>query len=394
MDYSQLYSWQFTPTTIGLLVITAIAAIALISMILPSLNLIIRKNEEETDTDLSSLSHGLSVIVASGFHTDKLRSFIENIYSQDISLPVEIIIVNTGGEEHTEDTIRMLQSEYPEIKNTFVPTNSRNLSKRKLAITLGIKAASHPVVLLTSANAIPQGRGWLSSTMNRFANGADIVIGTTVIKNTQTDAGIGKIRAFDTVKSLLRKIPEAIKGKPIGADSSNLAYRKSLFFNNKGFSETLNLNYGDDDIFISEIAKKHNVAVNLSPDSVITLHEENPTKIYDLERISRTFTQSKLRRLPFLLSDFHDFIWWIWLIATVSAIITGLPSLMPALISIVIATILIISLSLKWKKVTDAMSLPSHAPLIPLLYLINPYISMKYKLNIGRKTRNYTWQNL
>lgn len=394
MDYSQLYSWQFSPITIVLLVVAAVAAVALLVMMVPSLNLLIRKNEEITDTDLSSLSHGISVIIATGFHTDRLRACIEEIMAQEINKPVEIIIVNTGGEEYTEDAIRVLQSEFPEIKNTFVPINSRNLSKRKLAITLGIKAASHPVVLLTSANAIPQGSGWLSSVMNRFAEGADIVIGTSVISNTQTGESIGKIRAFDSVKSLLRRIPEAVKGKPIGADSANLAYRKSLFFSNKGFSETLNLIYGDDDIFISEIAKDQDVNVVLNSDSVLILHEDNPKQIYDLERKSRSFTQSKLRRAPFIVSGLQDIIWWVWLIASVAAIITSLPSLMAALVSILIAVSFIIPISIKWKKVTTLLSLPSHSALMPLLNLINPFITLRYKLNFGRKTRNYTWQNL
>ena len=81
---------------------------------------------------------------------------MENIYSQNTQQPVEIIIVNTNGEEHTEYAIKMLQADYPEIKHTFVPIQSRHLSKRKLAITLGIKAASYPIVLFTTANIIPK----------------------------------------------------------------------------------------------------------------------------------------------------------------------------------------------------------------------------------------------
>ncbi|MDE6263734.1 MAG: glycosyltransferase [Paramuribaculum sp.] len=242
MIYSQLYSWQFTPLTITLLAIAALAAIVLLVTIIPALNLIIRKSDEDSaDTELDE-KEGISVIVSTGFHTDLLKEFIENLYAQNFSAPIEVIIVNTGGEEYTEDTIRMLQADYPDIKNTFVPSQSRNLSRRKLAITLGIKAASHPVILLTSANAVPAGSDWLASIMHHFRKGADIVIASTVMQNRKTGESVGAIRSFDSMKSALRRVPEAMKGKPVGADSSNLAYRKSLFFDNKGVCETLNLN--------------------------------------------------------------------------------------------------------------------------------------------------------
>ncbi len=393
MIYSQLYSWQFTPLTILFLAIAAFAAIVLLVTLIPSLNIIIRKSEEDSILPEQDRKEGISVIVSTGFHTDLLRRCVENIYAQIFSAPIEVIVVNTGGEEYTEDTIRMLQADYPDIKNTFVPSQSRNLSRRKLAITLGIKAASHPVILLTSANAVPSGPDWLASIMHHFHQGADIVIASTVMQNSETGENVGAIRSFDSMKTALRRIPEAMKGKPVGADSSNLAYRKSLFFDNKGFCETLNLNYGDDDIFISEIAKDRIVAVDIAPDSIVSLHEDNPRQIYDLERISRAITQSRLRRAPFILSGMQDMMWWIWLIATVAAIITGIPSLMPVVCALAIGVMLILPLSLKWKKAARALSLTPNTLLMPIMALIHPFTTLRYKISLGKKIRNYTWQN-
>ncbi|MBD5241430.1 MAG: glycosyltransferase [Barnesiella sp.] len=395
MDYLQINPEQLSPLTIELISLAAFAALVLLFTLMPSLNLIIKssKIKRKRKTEQNFDYEGISIIVISGFHTDCLRACVENIYSQNTQQPVEIIIVNTNGEEHTEYAIKMLQADYPEIKHTFVPIQSRHLSKRKLAITLGIKAASYPIVLFTTANIIPKTEGWLESVMSRFKNGADIVIGTTVLRNVKTGETVGKIRAFDSVKALLRRIPAALKGSPVGADSANLAYRKKLFFNNKGFSDTLNLNYGDDDIFISEIAKNHRVAVDISKDSVLTLHEENPKQVYDIERKSRLFTQSKLRRTPFITSGIQDILWWVWLLSSIAAIFFGLPSLLPAVCIFVIAIFLIVPLSIRWRKVTKILSLPYHTLILPFLSLINPFIYLRYKINFGRKPRNYTWQN-
>lgn len=393
MDYSVLYSWQPSTLTLLLLVAVAASAIILLSTLLPALSKIIKRSSLQPESDSVDSTAGISIIIASGFHSEQLRSCVENIYAQNFSQPIEIIIVNTTGEDYTEDCIRLIQRDYPEIKNTFVPLDSRNLSRRKLAITLGIKAASHPIVLLTSANATPAGENWLTSLMSHFNNGSDIIIGTTVLKNCETGESIGKLRSFDSLKGYLRKIPAAIKGAPVGADSANLAYRKSLFFDRRGFCDTLNLIYGDDDIFISEIAKDHVVEVDIAPDSILTLHEDDPARIYDLERKARSYTQSKLRRAPFLLSGFQDFMWWVWLIASVTAIIEGLPSLIPACVVVVLSAGLIIPLSIMWKRAALALSLPAHTALLPLLSLISPFMALRYKISFGKEIRNYTWQN-
>ena len=43
----------------------------------------------------------------------------------------------------------------------------------------------------------------------------------------------------------------------------NLAYKKSLFFNNKGFANHIHVPSGDDDLFIQEISTKNNVAIEI-----------------------------------------------------------------------------------------------------------------------------------
>jgi hypothetical protein len=47
----------------------------------------------------------------------------------------------------------------------------------------------------------------------------------------------------------------------------NLAYRKSLFFSNKGFASHYGLYSGDDDLFVNETATRSNTAVEFHHDS-------------------------------------------------------------------------------------------------------------------------------
>ena len=48
-----------------------------------------------------------------------------------------------------------------------------------------------------------------------------------------------------------------------------MAYKKNLFFENKGFSSILNIEYGEDNLFINKIATRNNTSVVISPDSMV-----------------------------------------------------------------------------------------------------------------------------
>jgi hypothetical protein len=48
-----------------------------------------------------------------------------------------------------------------------------------------------------------------------------------------------------------------------------MAFRKDLFFEHKGFSSVLNIEDGEDNVFINRIATKENTAVIVSSDSMV-----------------------------------------------------------------------------------------------------------------------------
>src|SRR5687768_5552472 len=59
----------------------------------------------------------------------------------------------------------------------------------------------------------------------------------------------------------------ALAGKPYMGVGRNLAYRKNLFFLNKGFSSINNIPSGDDDLFINKVATKNNTAIVVDKES-------------------------------------------------------------------------------------------------------------------------------
>ena len=63
----------------------------------------------------------------------------------------------------------------------------------------------------------------------------------------------------------------------------NLAYRKTLYYKQKGFASHLNLQRGEDDLFINETAHAHNTRVETGSDSLMRIAMHNIKK-YGVKR--------------------------------------------------------------------------------------------------------------
>ena len=90
-----------------------------------------------------------SVIAYTPEDGELLDEFIEMVCAQDYP-DFELILVLDAGAE----TRAMFVEKYASIPNiylTFVPPGSQNLSRRKLAITLGMKAAKGDVAVITTS---------------------------------------------------------------------------------------------------------------------------------------------------------------------------------------------------------------------------------------------------
>ena len=60
-----------------------------------------------------------------------------------------------------------------------IPKSSHYLSRRKLALTIGIKAANHEWVILTDADCRPESERWLTTMATHCTDENDIVLGYT-----------------------------------------------------------------------------------------------------------------------------------------------------------------------------------------------------------------------
>src|SRR5688572_33381892 len=103
-----------------------------------------------------------------------------------------------------------------------------------------------------------------------YTNGVEVVLGYGAYY--KRPGMLNKLIRFETFHSALQYFSLALAGLPYMGVGRNLSYKKELFLRNKGFSSINHVLSGDDDLFINQVATKHNVNVVLDQEA-FTLSE-------------------------------------------------------------------------------------------------------------------------
>lgn len=335
----------------------------------------------------------VSVIVYASNQPLALERNLPMILSQDYPAPFEVIVVNDGADVDTNAIVGRLKETHPNLYLTFTPDGARNLSRKKLGLTLGIKAAKGDVVVMTEATSRFQSDKWLASLLCQMAqnSGTDIVLGYGH-PAFPSERSAGRLaRIFDITADSVAWLSAAISGHPYRACGYNLAYKRSLFFANKGFSSSLNLRDGDDDILISEIARRGKAAVELSPDSLAiadTFDFKRETREW---RASHYFTGRHLSKCSRRLMAAGEWSLWLCIACSLAAAIlagTSNAAGWSAAAALIVASMLAACLS--WRSTLIALYAQAMAWSLPALVLLRPLRNMAASLR-SKRAAHYTW---
>lgn len=392
---AELYSLEISPlawAVLGAMVLT----MTIIALILWPKLLRVRRRVRLDNAQMNTMAPNtmalppVSVVVYSQADGENLRTLLPQILNQDYPAPMEVIVVNDKSADDTETIVTGLEMQYSNLYMTFAPEDSRNLSRRKLSITLGVKAARYDALLMTTGNCRINSPHWMRAMMRHIAAGKEVVIGyaSTAALNAAPDCDKRfRRRAFDVLWEGVRYLSAAICGRPLRATGCNLAYSRRLFFEQKGFSRTLNLHFGDDDIFISEIATRANTAVELSDDGRVIATEQAPARMHDVYRLRRDFTARRLRRAPYRSMALTSILHWVWPPLAVAAVLTGLPSLIPATAALILTIIFLVLNSMMWRRTAVALDSRPLRWTIPLLSWSRPLRTLRHRLRGLRNRR-------
>ena len=250
-----------------------------------------QKSVEKGVIHLESSQPPVSIIVCAKNQSQNLEDYFPSILEQNYPV-YEVIFVDDDSSDDTDGVLKRLSCKYQHFYHTYIPAGSKNLSRKKLGLTLGVKAAKYDTLLFTEADSHPVSADWISRMARHFTSKRTIVLGFSSLGKSVT-----AYAAYDYFLSNLQMISLALKGLPYIGNGRNMAYSKEHFIQQRGFLNSNFLDAGEDDLFIKDIVTKDNVAIELSPESVIDVNLDGKVAWRELKR-RRMLTAKFYKKFP------------------------------------------------------------------------------------------------
>ncbi len=292
---------------------TIIASIALIilSIVTPMLNPFFRFSkkdnyQEESPDSEPTPAPPLSLVITPFDDAEGLAKNLPHLLQQDYPAAYQVIVVIEQGDHRAEEIIGNIKNSYPdgqaqshaELYVTYIPQSSRYISRKKLAITLGIKAAKNEWIVLTETSCRPASSQWLS-TIGRHCHGENnLVVGYGCF-----DDNTASYRRFERLHTSFYLMREASRGTAYRDNSYNIAFRKTEFMDGDGYLGNLHLMRGEYDFVVNKHAHKATTALETAEEA--WMMEDEPTEkswlnrhIFYLES-RKSLNRGFRHRLPF-----------------------------------------------------------------------------------------------
>jgi biofilm PGA synthesis N-glycosyltransferase PgaC len=204
------------------------------------------------------VKHPISVIICARNEAENLQKNLPSVLEQKHE-NFEVIVVDDCSTDHTAEVLGEFLKKYKNLRVTNIIPDKKFTHGKKLAITVGIKAAINEWLVFIDSDCFAESDQWLNRLQESFTDKTEIVLAYGGYSISQSF--LNKYIQYDTIIIAIQYFSFAICGFPYMGVGRNLAYRKSLFFKNKGFATHYNLLSGDDDLFVNETANKQNTAV-------------------------------------------------------------------------------------------------------------------------------------
>lgn len=166
---------------------------------------------------------GVSLVIRALNESQFLGKCLQNIKTQNIAIPIQIILVDSGSTDNTLEIAKFHECEIVEIaKEEFSFGRSLNL---------GIDHARHPIIVAVSAHCIPVGTQWLQQLIAPIQQEkAEMCYGSHLASQ---DSRSSEINYFQEKYDQ----PSGLASKPL-MNNGNAAFLRTLWLKH-AFNETL-----------------------------------------------------------------------------------------------------------------------------------------------------------
>ncbi len=257
-----------TISIISCIIITVLLVVSVVA------NPFFRKTDKADDFDTPNSVNDsdmprITVLVLANNNAQALDANLSIILTQDYAPGYEVIVVGEKGDLPTEAVVEQY-AHRGHLYATYIPHRSLFMSKSKLAVALGVKAAHNEWIVMVNAECRPQSDVWLKTLASRMDSDANLVMGYS---NYDSEArGYYRFARLRTMCYLLRR---AVGSVAYRTNGTNIAFRRSEFIAQEGYRGNLQLVNGEYDFIINKYAQPGQTRVVTAEDAWI--REDSPT---------------------------------------------------------------------------------------------------------------------
>lgn len=248
---------------ISLHIIIIAAVLLVLALVTPLFSPFFRKVYEEEGAvngeEGTSALPPVSIVLTDHDSSYHLKKVLPQLLAQQYPADYQVIVVIDRSDSESENVLKLHASD-PHLYYTMLPDTSRYLSRKKLGITLGIRAAKHDWVLVTDVHSIPSSEHWLESMASHCADNVNMVLGMSLYGEDAPS-----YFRYDQVRNMLYFLRMAQKGMPFSSNQSVVMLRKSEFFAASGFRGNLEYTRAEFEFLVNKFAREGACALAIEP---------------------------------------------------------------------------------------------------------------------------------
>ena len=228
------------------------------------------ENNQESGNNLPPIS----VLITAHDNLAELERNLPMFLRQQYPADYQVIVVCQSTDGETQDFLKRTAAENPHLYYTYIPESSRYMSRKKLQITLGVKAAKHEWIIMTEPTCKPENDKWLMTMARNCQDPNHLVLGYVGFEEETKS-----IRRFESIRKAFYVLRRAQQSYGYRTHMPNVAFRKSDFMQEQGYQGNLEFVRSEYDFLVNKYAQLGDTAVELDCDAWLT-HDEPSSKAW------------------------------------------------------------------------------------------------------------------
>lgn len=126
---------------------------------------------------MNKKERSFSIVMTVYDQAPELKENLPLFLTQEYEPGYEVIVVDETSTDDTSDVLKLLKNDYQNLYTTFLPKPNRLIVRKKMALSIGIKAAKHDWLIMTKIRNKPMASDILKAIAEATYDDVELTLG-------------------------------------------------------------------------------------------------------------------------------------------------------------------------------------------------------------------------